>query len=200
VSSRSELESLWASVRVLFAEARRLLPPDADIAAYEENVAHNELELALDDLADVGETHRAPPRFWFPLERAAEVMSLDVSAQRLRWRRVEAERGYVRASLSLASPLEGRKTPILHGYRACWDIGATHDGARTFNDAPVTIEDAPSISPGTEGTVRLHPLVPELWTHVRVGQAITMHEGSRVVGRGVVLEIIRPAEGAEPVT
>jgi len=193
VSSRAELETLWASGRVLFADARRLLPADADVADYEESVAHNELELALDALADVGEPLRSPPAFWSLLERAAAAMSLHAGAQRLRWRRVEAERGYLRASLSLASPAEGRKTPILSAYRACWDIGATYEGARTFNDAPITIEDAPSIAPGATGTVRLHPLAPEFWTHVRVGQAITMHEGSRVVGHGVVLEIIRSA-------
>ncbi len=197
---RSELESLWASVRALFTEARGIFPADADVAAYEENVAHNELELALDALADVGETLRSPPRFWSLLERAAAAMSLDAGAQRLRWRRVEAERGYLRVSLNLASPTEGRKTPVLSGYRACWDIGATYEGARTFNDAPITIEDAPTIAPGATGTVRLHPLAPEFWTDVRVGQAITMHEGSRVVGHGVVLEIVRPADGAEPAT
>ena len=200
VSSRSELESLWATVRALLAEAHRILPADADVAAYEENVAHNELELALDALADVGETLRSPPRFWSLLERAAEAMSLDACAQRLRWRCVEAERGYLRVSLNLASPAEGRKTPIFSGYRACWDIGATHEGARTFNDAPVTIEDAPSIAPGVKGTVTLHPLAPGFWADVCVGQAITMHEGSRVVGYGVVLEVVPPAGDQERAT
>jgi hypothetical protein len=199
VSSRSELESLWASVRALFAEARRVLPTHADVAAYEENVAHNELELALDALAEVGETLRSPPRFWSLLERAAEAMSLDADAQRLRWRRVEAERGYLRVSLKLTPPIEGRKTPISSGYRACWDIGATHDGVRTFNDAPITIEYARSIEPGADGTVRLHPLAPEFWTQMRAGHAITMYEGSRVVGHGVVLEVVPPADGAEQV-
>jgi hypothetical protein len=103
----------------------------------------------------------------------------------------------LRVSLSLASPTEGRTTPISSGYRACWDIGATYEGAKTFNDAPITIEYASQIAPGDDGTVRLHPLTPELWKHVRVGQAIAMHEGQRVVGRGTVLEVVPPADDPE---
>jgi hypothetical protein len=196
MKGRAERESHWASVRALLNEARRLLPADADVAVYEDYLADNELELALGSLADAGEALRAPSPFWSLLERAAGSMSLDAHGQRLRWRGIEAAKGYIRASLTVSGAPDGRRTPVLVGYRACWDVGGMYEGVPTLNDAPITIEDAPSIAPGSKGTVRLHPLAPEFWTQVRAGQAITMREGERVVGTAIVLEVIPPVDDA----
>ena len=50
---------------------------------------------------------------------------------------------------------------------------------------------SPQGSPAKRPTalVRLHPLFPDGWSHVRVGALIDLHEGSRVLGQGHVLKV-----------
>ena len=55
-----------------------------------------------------------------------------------------------------------------------------------------------AVEPGGRATVRLVPLTPSHWTHVRSGQQITMHEDRTVAGTAVILEVHGPAT-AEPV-
>lgn len=105
-----------------------------------------------------------------------------------------AEGGFFIVRLRVTRTDEGgRRFPVFSGYRPNWDIGNLHEGQPTFNDAMLSVEQAPHLEPGAEGTVRVHPLSPELWAHVVTGQHIKMQEGSRVVGEGVVLEVVPPA-------
>jgi translation elongation factor EF-Tu-like GTPase len=109
-------------------------------------------------------------------------------------RRAEAEEGYFRARLRVLTPDEGgRSTPILSGYRSCWDIGATFQGEPCLNDAPLLIEGNDRIELGEERVVRLHPLLWDFWQHVHVGQRIEMREGSHTVGVATILERVGPA-------
>lgn len=88
----------------------------------------------------------------------------------------------------------GRRGPVFSGYRPDWDVGNLHDGEPTINGAKVSFEQPSLLEPGAEGTVCLHPLAPELWKHVVPGQCITMREGVRVVGEGVVLQVVPPVQ------
>lgn len=40
--------------------------------------------------------------------------------------------------------------------------------------------------------VRLAPLIPERWAHLRCGDAITMYEARPVAGTGRVIEVVAP--------
>jgi translation elongation factor EF-Tu-like GTPase len=105
------------------------------------------------------------------------------------YRRLEAERGYLRAALRLTPSSEGgRKTPLRTGYRANWRLGKDDVQA----GAPITIEDREWLEPGAEAVVRLHPMFPEYWESVVAGARITMYEGSRRVGTATVLDVVPP--------
>ena len=94
---------------------------------------------------------------------------------------------YLRVRLRVLATAEGgRSSPFFHDYRPDWDIGS-HEGG--LNGAPIWIEGQASVAPGSEATVRLVPLAPEFWGHVAPGMEIAMHEGPRVVGAGVVIEV-----------
>lgn len=81
---RTALERSWRITREHLEAARNQLPANlasgaegATVADYEHYLEHNELELALDELADIGYTNAPPPEFWRSLIRAAENMSLN---------------------------------------------------------------------------------------------------------------------------
>ena len=99
------------------------------------------------------------------------------------WLKYEREHGCIRARLRVLTADEGgRLGPIFAGYRPDWNIGNLDDNGRpTINGAPLLIEGADEVPPGGEAVVRLHPLAPEFWTGVTVGQRIEMQEGPRVV-------------------
>lgn len=192
-----DLSASWEITRVHLAAARSLLPPTLfqgpPLLEVAEFLDHNELELAMDELALLSDQFPAPPAFWEALRAAAANMGLADRERDLDWRLSEAKWGYLRVELRLLPTSEdGRKTPFRSGYRPDWDIGNSYEGRSTINGAPVTIEDRPSLLPGETGVVRLHPLVPELWTHVRPGARLALHEGARVLGTGTVLELVAP--------
>jgi hypothetical protein len=117
--------------------------------------------------------------------------------ERARWERREREDGFLRVRLRLLTSDEGgRRGPIAGGYRASWNIGSrVQSDDWTISDAPLLLEDREDeewLAPGATADVRIHPLFPEFWTHVVPGDHIDMHEGSRVVGHGEVLEIVAP--------
>lgn len=73
----------WATTCAHLGAARRELPESpvagaqgATVASYENFLEHNELELALDELADMGLTNAPGAKFWLHLKRAAENMGL----------------------------------------------------------------------------------------------------------------------------
>jgi hypothetical protein len=63
-----------------------------------------------------------------------------------------------------------------------------------MHDGPLTIEGGFSLGLGEEATVRLHPLFPEYWPEVAPGMTLSMHEGSKLVGTALVLEVVKPTE------
>src|SRR4051794_6297340 len=92
-----------------------------------------------------------------------------------RWLDEEAVSGCVSARLRLLTTDEGaRQSGIFTGYRSSWDIGNTHEGEPTINDAPLLIEGAEELALGTEAIVRLHPLAWEFWQSIHPGQRIEM--------------------------
>jgi hypothetical protein len=87
--SDPKLIKQWKIIRSHLEHARRLMPPQvrenagevpdhdlATLAAYEDSLDHNELELALDQLEGLGELNECPGGFWRSLEKAAELMEL----------------------------------------------------------------------------------------------------------------------------
>jgi hypothetical protein len=81
----AELRKSWKVTEVLLERARRALPapPAANeeehrmlLARYHEYLQHNELELALDALEELGKLVACRGGFWRDLERAAENMEL----------------------------------------------------------------------------------------------------------------------------
>jgi hypothetical protein len=80
---RAELERSWATTTKHLNAARDQLPdvpaPGADgatLSGFEECLRHNEMELALDELEDLGLTNAPPAEFWCQLMYAAENMEL----------------------------------------------------------------------------------------------------------------------------
>ncbi len=89
---RRELERSWAVTRKHLDAAREVLSVaglDGTIEArkliseYNEFLAHNELELALDMLEAAADGQSAPQEFWQHLIRAARNMGLETRAQQL---------------------------------------------------------------------------------------------------------------------
>lgn len=123
-------------------------------------------------------------------------MELGDKAKRCRLRIYEAKHGFVEARLTLTATENGGRThPVFTDYRPDWNIGnRTESGEMEINGARITLEDAQSIPPGGTGLVRLHPLWRDAWTKVQPGAGIAMHEGSRVVGKAVVLRVTLRAQ------
>jgi len=90
---RRQREQSWAVTRGHLDNARHLLPErlrDSDegwsLERYEEWLAHNELELALEELEGLGDENDAPTAFWAELLAAAENMGLAQHVERCKQR------------------------------------------------------------------------------------------------------------------
>jgi hypothetical protein len=89
-----ELAKQWKETQSFLEQARQLLPSNfhqsggdaglSPLADFEKYLAANELELALDELASLGEANSesCPGRFWRSLEEAALSMKLNDRADR----------------------------------------------------------------------------------------------------------------------
>jgi len=84
---RKELERIWATTAKHLNAARARLPEvpapgldGATVSGFDECLRHNEMELALDELEDLGLTNAPPPDFWRHLIFAAESMELSERA------------------------------------------------------------------------------------------------------------------------
>lgn len=128
-----------------------------------EHLAHDDWETALGLLESLGDARPLPLDFWADLAGAAEQLRLERSAAWCRWRWNETRRGVIRADLTLEPAA------------ALW------------------VEHTPFLAPGEHATVRLAPLDPARWRHLRPGRRITMHEGRPVGGTATVLEVLHPA-------
>lgn len=160
-------------------------------------LAHDEWQIALSLLEELGDGHPLPLTFWEQLAEVAEQLRLERSAAWCHWRCSEIRNGMVRADLMLRPVTEARrKTPISgHGVlRPMWDIGIpSPTGGTSVSIAGLWVEDVPVLEPGGRATVRLIPLTPTDWAHVEAGQQINMHEDRTVTGTAVVLEVHLPA-------
>jgi hypothetical protein len=102
--------------------------------------------------------------------------------------------GYVRAHLRVvAVEAGGPASGVASGSRPNWGIGQRLSGDGLLGRAPVSVEDADRIEPGTTGVVRVHPADWEAWADVRPGDTIPMLEGPRIVGVAVVIEVVGAA-------
>ena len=84
---RKELERMWAATAKHLNAARAQLPEvpapgldGATVSGFDECLRHNEMELALDELEDLGLTNAPPADFWQHLIFAAESMELSERA------------------------------------------------------------------------------------------------------------------------
>ncbi|GAA4010196.1 hypothetical protein GCM10022247_35450 [Allokutzneria multivorans] len=184
-------------------EAAALLVPEGSVTELDITVAdvrdylnHNEWEVALDLLEELGDVQPLPLGFWETLATAAEQMRLETSAAWCRWRCHETRNGIVRAELTLRSATEARRQepiPSPGVLRPMWDIGnRTPAGEPALHIARLWIEHTPSLAPGEQASARLAPLAPQHWQHLEPGQVITMHEDRSVAGTAVVLEVRWP--------
>jgi hypothetical protein len=161
-------------------------------------LAHDEWEIALGLLEELGDGHPQPLTFWEQLAEAAEQLRLERSAAWCHWRCSEIRNGMIRADLALRPAMEARRKTSISGHgvlRPMWDIGnLSPTGGFSVSIARLWVEGRPVLEPGGRATVRLVPLTPSHWTHVETGQRISMHEDRTVAGTAVVLEVHLPAD------
>lgn len=159
-------------------------------------LTHDEWDVALGLLEELGEVRPLPLGFWETLAAAAEHMRLERSAAWCHWRCYEARNGLIRADLSLRPTGESRRKCSFSGagvLRPMWNIGnRAPTGEPALDIARVWVEYTPFLAPGERAPVRLAPLDPSRWQHLRPGQSITMHEDRTVAGRAVILEVDGP--------
>ncbi len=187
----------------LLESASLLVPEDAatenDITVGDiwDYLVHDEWEIALGLLEELGDVPSLPLEFWEKLAEAAEQLRLERSAAWCHWRCYEIRNGMIRADLTLRPAAEARRTTPVSGagvLRPMWDIGhIAPTGGRAVSIASLWVENMPCLEPGGRATVRLVPFTPSHWTHVRPGRQITMHEDRTVAGTAVVLEVHRPS-------
>ncbi|MFJ8150575.1 hypothetical protein ACIQ6R_36925 [Streptomyces sp. NPDC096048] len=160
-------------------------------------LAHDEWEIALGLLEELGDGHPQPLTFWEQLAEAAEQLRFERSAAWCHWRCSEIRNGMIRADLTLRPAMEARRKTSISGHgvlRPMWDIGnLSPTGGFSVSIARLWVEGMPVLEPGGRATVRLVPLTPSHWTHVETGQRISMHEDRTVAGTAVVLEVHLPA-------
>lgn len=161
-----------------------------------DHLAHDEWQIALNLLEELGDGHPLPLTFWERLAGAAEQLHLERSAAWCHWRCSEIRNGVIRADLTLRPAAESRRrTPISgHGeLRPMWDIGhLSPTGGVAVSVARLWVEDMPLLEPGGRAAVRLVPLTPSHWRHVAPGRRISMHEDRTVAGTAVVTEVHLP--------
>ncbi|WP_327147380.1 hypothetical protein [Nocardia sp. NBC_01329] len=170
---------------------------DADLSKEDvrEYLRHDEWEIALGILQDFEGIQWQSVDYWNLLADAAQQMWLQHDAAWCFWRGAETRcGGIIKATLQLIAPeAGGRRLPIPRTgqLRPMWAIGRP-DLARGFADlhiALIWVESASEIQPGGQGPIRLLPLTPDNWEHLKPGDIITMHEGQPPVGTAFITEI-----------
>ncbi|WP_346347487.1 hypothetical protein [Streptomyces sp. YIM 121038] len=155
-----------------------------------------EWEMALDVLIEIADVHPVSITFWEMLSEAARQMMLDRSRRWCEWRGWEAKHGTIRATLTLLGADEGGRQSAFSGdgqLRPLWDIGhRTADGQQDLNIARLWVEFEPQLGPGETADVRLAPLQPEQWQHLKPGDVITMHEARPAAGIAEIIEVLPP--------
>ncbi|MFH8614962.1 hypothetical protein ACH4E8_07770 [Streptomyces sp. NPDC017979] len=164
-----------------------------------EHLAHDEWEHALNLLEELGDSGELPLAFWTRLAVAAEQAHLPRSAAWCHWRCAEIRNGVVRADLTLHPAARARRRTPIPGagvLRPMWDVGLrAPEGGAALAVGALWLEELPHLAAGGRATVRIVPLTPALWTDVRAGQRIALHEFRDASGTAVVLEVREPRHG-----
>ncbi|WP_176606782.1 MULTISPECIES: hypothetical protein [Streptomyces] len=186
----------------LLRRATDLLPAGAvaengqTVGDVREDIERQEWEMALDVLIEIADVHPASVTFWEMLSEAARQMMLERSRRWCEWRGWEVQHGTIRATLTLLGAEEGGRQSAFSGdgrLRPQWDIGhRTAAGQQDLNIARLWVEFATQLGPGETADVRLAPLQPEQWQHLKPGDVITMHEARPAVGIAEVIEVSQP--------
>ncbi|MET8826281.1 hypothetical protein ABZX40_34580 [Streptomyces sp. NPDC004610] len=186
----------------LLRHAVDLLPEDAMAAngqtarEVRREIGLQEWEMALDALIEIADVHPVSVTFWETLAEAARQMMLDRRRRWCEWRGWEVTFGTIRATLSLLGTDEGGRRSAFSGdgrLRPMWDIGnRTADGQQALNIARLWVEFAPQLGPGETADVRLAPLQPEQWQHLKPGDIVTMHEARPATGIAEIIEVLPP--------
>jgi len=194
------------NVTELLESASLLVPQEVatenDISVEDvwDHLVHDEWQIALNLLEELGDGLPLPLTFWEQLAEAAAQLGLERSRAWCHWRCSEIRNGMIRADLTLRPAAEARRTTPVSGHgvlRPMWNIGnLSPTGSSSVSIARLWVEGMPDLEPGGRATVRLVPLTPAHWTHVRTGQLITMHEDRTVAGTAVVLEVHLPTRSA----
>ncbi|HEX5541901.1 MAG TPA: hypothetical protein VFX60_10130 [Micromonospora sp.] len=173
------------------------------VAGANEYLDHDEWEIALDILVELGDAYRTETAYWDLLAEAARLMWLSRTERWCHWRRAEVVHGVVRLDLQLVDPgvAGGRRTPIPGDgrLRPLWDIGdVTAAGDPDLYVARLWVESQPDLQPGGRAVVRLAPLSPQRWRRLTPGDVITMHEQMPVAGTATIIEAEFPAGAGLP--
>lgn len=81
-----------------------------------------------------------------------------------------------------------KKVPIKSGYRPDW----CSNNKPYYNCAQLIFNDKDSIMLGEKHECLLEPLCPVLWNNIMINDALKCMEGSKQVGKAIVLDIISP--------
>ncbi|MFE3270021.1 hypothetical protein [Streptomyces sp. NPDC059215] len=186
----------------LLRQAVDLLPEEAvaengqPVGDVRKDMGRQEWEMVLGVLIEIADVHPVSVDFWDLLAEAARQMMLDRSRRWCEWRGWEIRNGTVRATLSLVGAEESRRRTALSAdgrLRPMWDIGnRTADRERELNIARLWVEYAQELGPGETADIRLAPLNPEQWRHLKCGDVITMYEARPVAGTATVIEVLPP--------
>ncbi|MFH8762205.1 hypothetical protein [Streptomyces althioticus] len=76
-----------------------------------EYLAHDEWEVALGLLEELGDVRPLPAAFWASMAAAAKELRLERSAAWCHWREGETRHGVIRADLTLCAPSDGGRRP-----------------------------------------------------------------------------------------
>jgi hypothetical protein len=164
-----------------------------------EYLDHNEYEIALDILVELGDAYTAETSFWNLLAAAAAEMNLRRAAAWCHWRAAETLRGIIRADLQLLDPSQpGARRTAIPGdgiLRPLWNTGIVMpDGHSELRVARIWVEGTPELEPGACGPIRLAPLRPEGWRHLQPGDQITMHEQAPLAGTATITQVTFPSK------
>lgn len=72
--------------------------------------------------------------------------------------------------------------------RSPWKLPRTEVGA--FFDARLILETGDELQPGSTQKVRIDPLSPDSWSHVKEGDSIVLCEGWQAIGVAVIERVV----------
>ena len=79
-----KLQKIWMTAAAKLRHARQMLPGDvspAELTQFDEYLDHKELELALQELEQIGRKYKCLGGFWRNMQRVADTMNLTQDAE-----------------------------------------------------------------------------------------------------------------------